>query len=143
MNITISSPSPLFISACFTALVLSVAHLLFLDNMLGQRIIGRNLRRTEAYSIGIGAIVAGYALWLWLIARPVEGLEALAGLLAIVVAGALPTVGFRLLDSYLRNQEKPTKTQPVSDIDADDENISRIVSLNERLSEQIKEITKQ
>jgi len=127
MDITVNAPPPLLVASLLTVLLLGIAHLFFLESGLGGVLLGRELKREEAYVIGTGCIIAGYTTWLLLVDTDmISKVQSFNALVVVALAAAVPTLGLRLLASLAdpASKESPKKSK-------------RVVSMFEKYSKEI------
>lgn len=89
---------PLWPTAIFVALLLGFLHMLFLPGIL----LRQRLPRPVAYMAGVGVIFIGFTA-LYLISR--QQLQPIVDLAVLIVAGAIPTLGLRLLAEFMARRD--------------------------------------
>jgi hypothetical protein len=94
MTITLPHIDPVWFAALGVALTLAVLHLLFLPGYFRRH----ELPRPVTYVLGVTVIGLGFTL-LYLFGRsaPVDPLRPVADFWILAAAGAVPSLGFRLL----------------------------------------------
>ena len=92
----------LWLAGLTVALVLAVAHLVFLPGVFAHH----ELPRTVTYAIGLGTVLFGFTA-LYLFARgTVQPLQPILDLWFLAIAAALPTLGFRLMRDHLHLRDE-------------------------------------
>jgi hypothetical protein len=98
MTIIIPTIDPVWVAAIGVALTLATLHLLFLPGYFRRH----ELPRPVTYMLGVLVIGLGFTL-LYMFGRqyPVDPLRPVADFWILAAAGAVPSIGFRLLKRFL------------------------------------------
>lgn len=101
ITLTIPSIDPVWLAALGVALTLAVLHLLFLPGYFRHD----ELPRSVTYVLGVFTIGAFFSL-LYVFGRPalVDHLRPIADFWILAAAGAVPSLGFRVLKRILDNR---------------------------------------
>lgn len=98
MTITLPTIDPVWFAAIGVALTLATLHLLFLPGYFRRH----ELPRPITYMLGVGVIGVGFTL-LYLFGRqyPIDPLRPIVDFWILAAAGAVPSLGFRILKRSL------------------------------------------
>jgi hypothetical protein len=101
IRIAIPKLDPVWLAAIGVVLTLSVMHLVFLPGYFRRQ----ELPRPVTYTLGVFTIGAFFSL-LYLFGRPatIDHLRPVADFWILAAAGAIPSIGFRLLKRVLDNR---------------------------------------